>query len=208
MRQSVATRPVKAVPNLDEDMPARLIRIKVGPATTDYCAPQMRISVPTRDDPSSRGWMKVDYTTGPLSRDRIAQAFPVVRETAGDLTLQSWSEFARPLVAHDGDPEWPVGIIVADLDGYIRGLFTYQVVPDLRHRRTLVISNLVVLHMVARKNLADALLDSVRDLARRHRCGAVHAHVHPKAAWAVGYFEERGHNVERLVLCRPLARPF
>lgn len=149
--------------------------------------------------------MKVDYRTAPLSPNRIAQAFPVVREIAGDLTLESWSAYAQSMARRDEDADWPAGIIVADLDGYIRGLFTYHVVPDLRHRRTLVISNFAVLHMVARKTLADALLESVRQLAERYRCGAVHAHVPPRSAWAVGYFEERGHKVERLVLCQPLA---
>lgn len=39
------------------------------------------------------------YQTGPLARDRVAQAYPVVREIAGALTLESWSDFVRSMVA-------------------------------------------------------------------------------------------------------------
>ncbi len=146
--------------------------------------------------------MRVVYKTGELTGDRVAQAFPVVREIAADLTLEAWSAFARATVEGGADSEWPSGVIVADLDGYIRGLFTYRVTPDLRHGRTLVVSNFAVLHMVARKTLADALLDAVGELARRHRCAAVHAAVPAQSRWAVAYFEDHGHHVEQHVLCQ------
>ena len=69
--------------------------------------------------------MTADYKTGPLTRDRVAQAYPLVREIAGELTLESWSVFVRS--------------------------------------------------MVARKSLADSLLEAVHELARGHRCKAIHA---------------------------------
>lgn len=157
--------------------------------------------------PVAREKMTADYKTGPLSRDRVAQAYPVVREIAGDLTLESWADFVRSMAADEGRIDWPRGIIVADLEGYIRGMFTFHVVPDLRHGRTLVIGNFAVLQMVARKSLADSLLEAVHELARRHRCKAIHATVPPTSKWATAYFEDRGHAVEKLVLCQRLDPP-
>ena len=151
------------------------------------------------------GSSEANYKTGALSPDRIAQAFPVAREVAGDLTLEAWSEFARTMVAGGREFALPSGIIVAELEGYIRGLFTYHVVPDLSYGRTLVARDLAVLQLIARESLADALLKEIHQLARRHRCDAIHAYVRPESAWMVGYFEDRGHQVEKLVLCRRLA---
>lgn len=157
--------------------------------------------------PVAREKMTADYKTGPLTRDRVAQAYPVVREIAGDLTLESWADFVRSMAADEGRIDWPRGIIVADLEGYIRGMFTFHVVPDLHHGRTLVIGNFAVLQMVARKSLADSLLEAVHELARRHRCKAIHATVPPTSKWATAYFEDRGHAVEKLVLCQRLDPP-
>ena len=151
------------------------------------------------------GSTEVNYKTGALSRDRITQAFPVVREIAGDLTLEAWSDFARTMVAGGGEFASPSGIIVAELEGYIRGLFTYHVVPDLRHGRTLVVRDLAVPQVIARESLADALLEEIHQLARSHGCGAIHAYVRPESAWAAGYFKDRGLQVEKLVLCQRLA---
>jgi len=147
------------------------------------------------------------YRTGSLDPDRIAQAYPVVREVDGALTLERWSEFVLSMVGDEGKIDWPRGIIVADLDGYIRGMFTYHVMPDLHHGRTLVVRNFAVLQMVARKRLADSLLEVVDELARAHRCNAIHAYVPPASRWATAYFEERGHQVEKLILCQPLDSP-
>lgn len=149
--------------------------------------------------------MKLEYKTGALSQDRIAQAFPVVREIAGDLTLEAWSDFARGMVAGEAELDSPRGIIVAEHEGYIRGLFSYYVLPDMRHGRALVLGNLSVLQVVARKRLADALLAVAAELARRHGCGAIHAYVRPQSAWTTAYFENRGHEVEKYVFCQPLA---
>lgn len=146
--------------------------------------------------------MTADYITGPLDPDRVAQAYPVVREIAGELTLERWSEFVLSMVGDEVKIDWPRGIIVADLDGYIRGMFTYHVMPDLLHGRTLEIRDFAVLQMIARKSLADSLLEAVHELARTHRCDAIQTYVAPASEWARGYFEARGHQVEKLILCR------
>jgi hypothetical protein len=157
--------------------------------------------------PAGKERVTAVYRTGALDPDRVAQAYPVVREIAGDLTLEHWSEFVLSMVADEGKIDWPRGIIVADLDGYIRGMFTYHVMPDLLHGRALVVRNFAVLQMVARKSLADSLLEAVHKLAQAHRCNAIHAYVPPASRWATAYFEERGHQVEKLILCRPLEPP-
>ncbi len=168
----------------------------------------VQLNAGVRDrQPVARKKMTAAYKTGPLTLDRVAQAYPVVREIAGDLTLESWSDFVRSMVADEGKVHWPRGIIVADLEGYIRGMFTFHVMPDLRHGRILVIRNFAVLQMVARKSLADSLLEAVHELARAHRCKAIHATVPPTSKWARAYFEDRGHEVEKLVLCQSLDPP-
>ena len=126
-------------------------------------------------------------------------------EVTGDLTLEAWSEFAGTVMADRRQSRWPCGIIVTELEGYIRGLFTYHVMPDLSYGRTLVARDLAVLQLIARESLADALLKEIHQLARRHRCDAIHAFIPEKSEWATAYFKDRGYKVEKLVLCQRLA---
>jgi hypothetical protein len=146
--------------------------------------------------------MKGAYTTGHLTADRIPQAYPVAREIAGMLTPEAWSDYAQAVVGTPSETTWPRGIVVADLDGYIRGMFTYQVQPDLKPQRILELRNFAALQVIRRKTLADALMDAADELAQRHDCGVVHAHIPAGSAWALSYFEDHGHEVETLCLCQ------
>lgn len=141
-----------------------------------------------------------------LTPERIAQAYPVVREITHDLSLDGWSAFAQSLIEEEPRAAWPSGIVVADLDGYIRGLFTYHVTPTLDHGRTLVVRNFAVLQMIRREALADTMLGAVNDLAQDHECQAIHAHIPAASAWTIDYFTGNGHTVEKHVLCKTAAR--
>lgn len=146
--------------------------------------------------------MKKAYRIGPLAADRIEQVYPLAREIAEDLTPEDWCDYARAVIEVPPESAWPRGIVVAALDGYVRGMFTYQVEPDLRPRRILELRNFAALQVVRRKSLADALMDAADELARTHDCGGVHAHIPAKSAWALSYFEDHGHKVETLCLCQ------
>jgi GNAT superfamily N-acetyltransferase len=146
--------------------------------------------------------MKAAYSIGPLAPDRIEQVYPLAREIAEDLTPEDWCDYARTVIGTPAESGRPRGIVVAELDGYVRGMFTYRVEPDLGPRRILELRNFAAVQVVRRKPLADALMDAADELARMHDCGVVHAHIPAKSAWALSYFEDHGHEVETLCLCQ------
>ncbi len=150
--------------------------------------------------------MKPEYLVRPLAAERVAQAFPLIRDAVGRVSLEEWSRFASALTA-PGEPDAPErasGIVVAERQGYIRGLCTYQAQPHLGHGLVMLVHHLVVLEVVGRKAVADALLSAVDELAERQGCRALHVTLPLTSEWAVGYLRDRGHSVETHCMCRRL----
>ncbi len=114
--------------------------------------------------------------TAQLASERVVQAYPLIREVAPNLSLAEWVDFARPLSAQKGDTGGCRGIIIAERSRYIRGLFIYEVNPELSHGRTLFARNIIVLDLVQRDAVAEALVDAMERLAQAHGGGRRHTY--------------------------------
>ena len=135
------------------------------------------------------------YIVKSLDPRRIDLAFPVVQSSYPKLGLERWRDYARAMLAGGvdtagmamagaagGDPKvvtmphaQPAGIVVAQIgQGYIHGLFTYQVANNLCHGRVLQVDVFVALSLFDPTAAAEALLAEVERVARQHRCDAIH----------------------------------
>lgn len=144
----------------------------------------------------------------PLGRARAAQAYPLARSALPDLTLENWIRYVAATASGKGGRAR--GVLTAETArGHIYGLLCYRVERDPRHRRCLAIDPFVAFEIGRRPAVTEALLQAVDELARQHRCGAVHIAL-PKD-WAGGptfrselvkLFETHGHSVARIGLCK------
>jgi len=145
-----------------------------------------------------------------LTPERVGQAFPLIQATVPGVTLDDWYAFAERTVTEGDDP--PSGILsVVSERGYIAGLCVFRVDYDLVHGPALSATHFLALDLFDREAVAHALADALENLARKHRCLAVHTHVpdwHRKAVQSndgmAGLLLGRGHRVESVCLCKRL----
>ena len=95
--------------------------------------------------------------TGELSSDRLAQAWPLVREIANGVSLESWCAFAQAMLLPIDPAETRRGILVAERKRTIRGLLTYETFDDLTRGRVLLLRNAVVMDLALREPIAVSL---------------------------------------------------
>ncbi|MGF1609973.1 MAG: GNAT family N-acetyltransferase [Kiloniellales bacterium] len=147
--------------------------------------------------------------TSRLTKDRMAQAYPVIQMAVPELTFEAWRRFAGPLIAED---ESRAGIVTVDNEqGYIVGLAAYRLEQDLRGGCTLLIDHFVAVDLVQREAVAEALVTELESLAERCHCSALHTRVpgsgsHSLANWLVALMQTRGHDVSELLLRKSIAK--
>ena len=121
--------------------------------------------------------------TGELSTDRVEQAWPLVREIAPGISLDSWCAYARGMLSPI-DPERDVrGIIAVQRKRTIRGLVTYETIDDLTHGRVLLLRNAVVMDLALREPIAVSLYQRSLAVARHAACGNLYLELAPQMAW-------------------------
>src|SRR3990172_1121619 len=109
----------------------------------------------------------VRYVVRPLAPERVDQAFPVVRVVNRRLGLDDWRAYAQALAAA-GRLDAPRGVVTAETeDGYIHGLFSYVVVPNLWSERTMFADLFVAVGLRGGADAAHVLLDAMEEIARR-----------------------------------------
>jgi hypothetical protein len=147
-------------------------------------------------------------TVTPLGRDKIAQAYPLVRHSDPELSLERWDAFASELL--EGAGERPQGIMtVISEQGYILGLFSYRVETDLRHMRVLTAENFHAMDLLDPQIVASTLAKCLDSLAMTHGCRAIHTALAPGTGqrdhWVSALLENIGHEVECVRFCKLLA---
>jgi hypothetical protein len=128
-----------------------------------------------------------------LNKKNILQAFPLLRELEPKLDLDSWVKYANSMIE---SKEAVRGAFGAERDGYLRGIFCYEVLPDITHGRVLHVRNFVVLDMVERDMIAKTLYRSIGNLAAQNQCNTVQVHLHPQCQWAATLLENNGYIVQ------------
>ncbi len=118
-----------------------------------------------------------------LGPEQAMLAFPLAREAVGDVTPDRWRETVDKLAGEDACQDHPGGIVVAERNGFPRGLFTYEATDFLAVERLLLVRNLVVMEFVRRVDAASVLFDHMGELAEMFSCGGVHVDLPPVSAW-------------------------
>lgn len=144
-----------------------------------------------------------------MRQDLIDMALPLVHGLRGDLTLEEWRAFCRPILSGARDD---VGMeCVLDEKGYLMGLAGYDARPDLRHGRVLQVDPFIAADLYGRSLAAQMLLARLDRLAVRHGCAAVHVAYEAvddtlpiKAGHTFKKFFESGYRADSVRLCRNL----
>lgn len=149
--------------------------------------------------------MKDRFTLAPIRGDRILQAYPLIRESASEISLEDWRAYVKSVLttrAKGGEACDVIGI--CSPNGYLRGLFTYRVAPDLRHGQTLDVEYFVVESVFSPREIAATLIAGVEQVAAKENCNAVHANLPLAANWLVKMLHDRGYSAGARQLCRPI----
>ncbi|MFQ5983947.1 MAG: hypothetical protein ACE5LL_00355 [Alphaproteobacteria bacterium] len=150
--------------------------------------------------------MKDEFSLLPLRGERITQAFPLIREVAGDITLERWQAYVAALTYAAGQAEAATGALaVQSPEGTIRGLASYRVALDLLHGRVLVVEQFVVSSRLYRRPVATQLLEGLDELARKLDCAAIHATFPRKFRWLIDFFRRSHYGSGRCYMCKRLA---
>ena len=149
--------------------------------------------------------MQSDYTVTPLVPDQIAQAYALIQAAESSISLKQWRDFVGSVTCPAKKAASNRGIMtLRDEEGYIFGLFTYFVRPDLRHGRVLVVDNFLAMTLLDRRGLAEALLSSMARIGEEHGCQAINMNIAQKHTWITDYLTATGHAVEKLRFCKIL----
>jgi hypothetical protein len=150
--------------------------------------------------------MPSDYTVTPLVADQIAQAYTLIQAAESSVSLEQWRDFADSVTCPAKEAALNRGIMtLRNGEGYIFGLFTYFIRPDLRHRRVLVVDNFLAMTLLDRRGLAETLLASMARIGEQHGCHAINMDIARQHTWITDYLTDTGHEVEKLGFCKILS---
>ncbi|MBM4073885.1 MAG: hypothetical protein FJ271_33945 [Planctomycetes bacterium] len=108
-----------------------------------------------------------------LDHRLIDRAYPLVRNILPCISLERWSEFAKPHLAARS-PKWPRGLMtIQNAAGYILGLFSFEVRDDLHSDRTLLVDNVIVPDMPGHELIWTAIVTTSETLALMNGCRAI-----------------------------------
>jgi hypothetical protein len=131
-----------------------------------------------------------------LTPERVDCAYPIVRLAANDLSPDAWRQLSCAFLQPNDKRPLNSGIVtIEDDDGYVHGLCSYSVTPDLRHGPSLLVDNFIAVDIVHTERARLALIDAMMALARRLGCHAVHLTVP-----VPGSPHESGHSLSSAVL--------
>ena len=139
------------------------------------------------------------YEIRRLSEAQISQAFPLVREIAGSLSLTQWQRYARRVLTNSRGSRSKNGIIVARRAGsiYLRGLCSYRTVPDLLARDRLVVGCLAVPATIDCDSVARELIRACQSIAEAHGCRSVQFQLVEPNRWIEPLLREAGFAIDR-----------
>lgn len=119
------------------------------------------------------------FSVQDLRPDEAARAYPLVQSAMPGLNLARWTGFVRGITkARSRGAERRSGIMTIRSDrGYIHGLFSYTVAPNLRHGRVLLVDNFVALDLIDPELPAKALGKVMESVALHFDCQAIYLNV-------------------------------
>jgi len=157
----------------------------------------------------SRGKLTLrQLTIRPLTVEDVARAFPLVRTSFPEITLEAWRRFAEDILR----PETPTRggfLTVLCEQGYIAGLCNYRIEPDLLHGQALAVDLFVAYDLFDRSTIAAALAEGLERMARENHCHALHTHLIDRGRGGpknslIDTLTRNGHEIETVRLCKRL----
>ena len=143
------------------------------------------------------------FRLSPLRGDRILQAYPLVCAAGVDISIEDWRAFVKAMLgARNRETDCCDIIGMCSSNGYLRGLFTYRVKPDLHHGRTLDVEYFVLESVYSPREIIAALMAGVEDEARKHGCNAIHAKTPSGKNWLSEMLEARDYISNSRVWCK------
>lgn len=140
--------------------------------------------------------MVAAYQVSPLAQDQVDAAFPLAHACLGTPDLTTWRSVAKRYIGDVG-----CGMILAERDGYIRGLLSYSMVPSLRGGCELVVNAVGVLELLFPERAALALVDATRAIARAQACDDIVFAVPYDSEWLAGILSDHAwHEAGRLMV--------
>ncbi len=117
--------------------------------------------------------MKQPLTPRLLDQRSIDKAYPLIRGILPAVTLERWTEFARSYLT-PRSPRWPKGLMtIQNEEGYILGLFGFEVRDELRNSRALFIYSIIVPQVPGHDLIWKAVMRAAETLAEINGCTAI-----------------------------------
>lgn len=138
------------------------------------------------------------YEIRHLTEAQVSQAFPLVREIAGSLTIGQWQRYAARLLATGRGLNREGGIIVVHQQGsiYIRGLCAYRLFPDLVAQDRLIAGCFAVPETIDCDSVARELISACDAIGQAHGCCSVQVHLVERNRWIAPLLREAGYTVD------------
>lgn len=146
-----------------------------------------------------------------LDRRSIDKAYPLIRGILPSVSRARWTEFARShLIARSA--EWPKSLMtIQNPNGYILGLFGFEVRNELRNNRVLLVYNVVVPQIPGRDLVWTAIMETADTLAQMNSCSAIHVNLsddwnasQSDRGWLQGSLSSAGYVVEGIHAFKPV----
>lgn len=150
-----------------------------------------------------------EYEIRHLTEAQVSQAFPLVREIAGTLSIAQWQQYAARLLVTGKGQRREAGIIAAIQHGsiYIRGLVVYHLFPDLMARDRLIAGCFAVPETIDCDSVARQLIAACQAVAEERACGTVQIQLVERNRWIIPLLRNAGYVVDDTAFVRPMAPP-
>lgn len=109
----------------------------------------------------------------PIAPDQVAQAYPLVQAIEPGLTLERWRAHIRELTERLQRGGRGGIMSLQTPEGYIHGLFAYEVADDLRCGRTLNVGTVVAFHVGEAAEAARQMMQAIEAVARQNACSTI-----------------------------------
>lgn len=128
---------------------------------------------------------RLNYEIRHLTEAQVDQAYPLVREVVGSLSVPEWQRYAGRLLASGRGLRRESGIIAAIGPGsiYLRGLCAYRIFPDPVGEDRLIAGCFAVPATIDCEAVARELIGGCRAIADAHGCHALHVHLVERNRW-------------------------
>lgn len=113
------------------------------------------------------------YEISDLPTDQLGSVYPLIREIRRSVSLDGWIELANAWLADDSRSGEVHGIKKLELEGIIRGLFTYEVRRFQGGPPRLLVDHFVAIDILYEDQVADELMESLDQLAKANHCDSV-----------------------------------